>query len=157
MGAVGEEICQQISSFSLKKYLPFLPVLFILILAYCRYTYFLNPNLSGEPFIIPIQSDFNHEIAPDSIMNIKSIVTYWLLFLMGNMLFFSWTFSRDAAQGIAFFYILISLFSMTFFAIDRFIFQTPVFYTSGSNIKNFLLSPLFTGVMFVILKYARKM
>ena len=140
----------------LKKYRFFLPLIFILLLSYWRYTYILNINFQGDPFFIPIRSNYNHVITPDSITNIKSIITYWLLFFIGNLMFFSWKFSRKTAQGLAVFYLFFTFASVFFFAFHRFVVSEPVFYTGGSNIKNFLLSPIFTGVAYLLWKYGRK-
>lgn len=139
----------------MKKYRFFLPLAFILLLSYWRHTYFLNINFNGDPLFIPVLSGADYGVTPTSLISIKSIITYWLLFLGGNMLFFSWSFSQKKMTIIAFFYFLITLASITFFAIDRFVFSDQVLYTAGSSIKNSLLSPIFTGTMYLMLKFIR--
>lgn len=142
---------------SSKKYGSVLPLIFILGLAYMRYTYILNPNFSGEDFLIeimPFQEDINSGILPDSLGNIKSILIYWALFLIGNLVFFRILFnSIEKVKAIGLFYLLISFASGVFFAMDIFWFKSQSFYSLGSILKNYLLSPIFTAIVYIVIKY----
>ncbi|MCK5104501.1 MAG: hypothetical protein KAR17_16870, partial [Cyclobacteriaceae bacterium] len=109
----------------MKKYTFVLPLIFILGLAYWRYTYILNPNFVGEPLLIKIRSLNHYDPAPiitaNSIINIKSIIIYWVLFFLGNVALFLTLFSSfEKVKTIGFFYLLLSFFSAVFFALDAF-------------------------------------
>lgn len=140
-----------------KKYISVFPLIFILGIAYWRYTYILNPNFSGEDFLVeikPFQEDINSEILPDSLINIKSILIYWVLFLFGNLVFFRTLFnSFDKLKAIGLFYLLISFVSAVFFGLDIFWFKSQTFSSMGSILKNYLLSPMFTAIAYIVIKY----
>ena len=138
----------------MKKYTFVLPLIFILGLAYWRYTYILNPNFSGEQFLIEIKGIPASEITANSIINIKSIIIYWGLFFLGNIALFL-TLSRDheKAKTIGFLYLLISFVSILFFALDAFWLKSSSFFSLASILKNFLLSPMFTAIAYIMIEY----
>jgi len=137
----------------LKKYSFVLPLLFILGLAYWRYTYILNPNFNGELFLIHIEK-YGNSIAARSPVNIKSILTYWVLFFLGNIgLFFTLFSSFDKVKIIVFFYLLLTLISVVFLGIDALWIKSSTFFNLGAILKNFLLSPMFTAIAYIMAEY----
>ncbi|MCK5468356.1 MAG: hypothetical protein KAI99_07605 [Cyclobacteriaceae bacterium] len=142
----------------MKKYTFVLPLIFILGLAYWRYTYIINPNFVGEPLLIKIRSLNHYDPAPiitaNSIINIKSIIIYWLLFFLGNVALFLTLFSSfEKVKTIGFFYLLLSFFSAVFFALDAFWLKSLISFNLASILKNFLLSPLFTAIAYIMIEY----
>ena len=141
----------------MKKYTFVLPLIFILGLAYLRYTYLLNSNFVGDPLLIKIKlfnANNDQIILTNSAINIKSIITYWVLFFLGNIVLFLVLFSSfEKAKTIGFFYLLISFFSAVFFALDAFWFKSLISFNLASILKNFLLSPMFTAIAYIFLAY----
>ena len=84
----------------------------------------------------------------------KSIVVFWVLFGITNFLLIR--FWRDSKHDVAFYYItwggltLIILIFMGFYLMLR---PEAVFFGLFAKIKNFLLSPLYTGVLFIFAKF----
>ena len=109
----------------MKKYYFILPLIFILGLAYCRYTYMLNPNFSGETMLIKIKQTASlggQSYDANSVVNAKSIIYYWVLFFIGIVIFFQALFhSKEKNKIIMALYLLISLFSVGFFSLDYFL------------------------------------
>jgi hypothetical protein len=137
----------------LKRYAFVLPLLFILGLAYWRYTFILNPNFSGAPFLIEIKAD-GITIAPNSAINIKSIIIYWSLFFIGNIALFVSLFSVfEKVKTIGFLFLLLSFFSLLFFGVDAFLIKAQFLFNLAAILKNFLLSPMFTAVGYIIVEY----
>lgn len=138
---------------TLKKYAFALPLLFILALAYWRYTYILNLNFSGEPFLIDIRK-FGGTIPANSPVNIKSIIIYWTLFFLGNAALFATLFSSlEKAKTIVFFYLLLTSVSVLFFGIDAIWIKSEAVFNLASILKNFLLSPMFTAIGYIMVEY----
>jgi len=138
---------------TLKKYAFTLPLLFILGLAYWRYTYILNPNLAGEPFLIEIQK-LGRIISANSPVNIKSIIIYWTLFFLGNVALFLTLFSSlEKTKTVLFFYLLLTFMSILFFGIDAFLIKSQSAFSLASILKNFLLSPMFTSIAYIMVEY----
>lgn len=127
-------------------------VLLILLFSYWRYTYILNPNFSGDPFIISIRAVGGSFEAYSSI-KIKSVIAYWLMFLIGNVLLFRTVFARNRKLKIAvLFFLLLSVASAAIFGLNYF-FNAKALYMLGSLLKNFILSPVFPAVTFLVLNY----
>ena len=138
----------------MKKYTFVLPLIFILGLAYWRFTYILNLNFSGEQFLIEIKGSPASEITANSIINIKSIIIYWALFFLGNIaLFLMLSKELEKTKTIGFLYLLISFVSILFFALDAFWLKSPSFFSLASILKNFLLSPMFTAIAYIMIEY----
>lgn len=138
----------------MKKYTFVLPLIFILGLAYWRYTYILNPNFSGEPLLIKIRSLSALDVTVNSVINIKSIIVYWALFFLGNIaLFLTLSSSHEKAKTIGFLFLLISFASILFFALDAFWLKSPSIFNLASILKNFLLSPMFTAIAYIMIEY----
>ncbi len=142
----------------LKKYNFILPLIFIFGISYLRYTYILHPNFNGEAFLIKIKLvealDNQEATGLNTMVSIKSIIIFWVLFFLGNVaLFFSLFSSIDKVKTIGFFYLLISFFSVVFLALYFFWFKSPSLFSLGSILKNFLLSPLFTAIAYIMTKY----
>jgi hypothetical protein len=138
---------------SSKRYLFVLPLLFILALSYWRYTYILNPNYHGEPVLVNYRF-YIASLGANSMVNIRSIIIYWVLFLLGNMLFFRVLFSsKEKVMAIIFFYLIISFASAIFFTADRFLLPSESLFSLGAIMKNFILSPIFTAMAYIIVEY----
>lgn len=138
---------------NIKRYLFVLPLLFILALSYWRYTYILNPNYHGEPVLLDYRV-YISSLGANSMVNIRSIVIYWVLFFLGNMLFFRVLFSsKEKVLAIIFFYLIISFASGVFFIADRFLLPSEALFSLGAIMKNFVLSPIFTGMSYIIIEY----
>lgn len=139
------------------KYIFLLPLLFIIVTAYWRYTYMLNPNFSGEPFLIKIikgNSLANQRYDANSLTNIKSIILYWLLFFAANTVFFRTAFhSRKKANSIIALFLLISFVSALFFAVHAFWFKSVALFNLASILKNFILTPMFTAIAYIMIAY----
>ena len=134
----------------LKKYTFVLPLIFILGLAYCRYTFIINPNISGESFLIGIKTLSNDQLS----LSIKSIIIYWFLFFHVNVALFITLFSSfKKVKTIGFLFLLISSFSVLFFVIDAFWIKSVSFFSLASILKNFLLSPMFTAIAYIMVEY----
>jgi hypothetical protein len=135
------------------KYFFLLPLIFILGLSYWRYTYILNPNTIGEPLLLDYRLYVN-KLGANSLMNIRSIVLYWISFFIGNtVFFFTLESSLKTAKNIGFVFLIISMVSGMFFIIHGLWLQSPFIYSLGATIKNFVLSPVFTAVAYIMLKY----
>ncbi len=138
----------------LKKYTFVLPLLFILGLAYWRYTYILNPNFSGDQWLVNIRQMRRMQISVSSIVMGKSIIIYWVFFFMGNTAFFTLLFSDfKKVKMIGFLFLLISFFSASLFAIDTFILKSEAVFSLAAILKNFLLSPVFTAMGYLMIEY----
>jgi hypothetical protein len=88
------------------------------------------------------------------MVNIRSIIIYWVLFLLGNMLFFRVLFSsKEKVMAIIFFYLIISISSGLFFVADRFLLPSEALFSLGAIMKNFVLSPVFTAMAYIIVEY----
>ncbi len=136
----------------LKKYIFIVPLVFILVLAYWRNTYLINPNFNGDPWIIEINS-LDPQIPSKSLVSIKSIVVFWFLFFAGNVMLFTALFSSfQKVKTMGIFYILLSGLSVLFFGIDTLLTKSTLFFSFASIVKNFILSPLFTALSYLVLK-----
>jgi hypothetical protein len=135
------------------RFLFVFPLIFILGLSYWRYTYILNPNLTGEPFLLEYRY-YVGRLGASSLVNIRSIFIYWILFFIGNIAFFL-TLVRlpDKVKAIAFFFLLISSASGSLFLIEALWISSESLYSLGATLKNFVLSPMFTAVAYLMIKY----
>jgi hypothetical protein len=87
-------------------------------------------------------------------MNIRSIVLYWISFFIGNtVLFFALESSLKTAKNIGLVFLIISAISGMFFLIHGLWLHSAFIYSLGATIKNFVLSPVFTAVAYIMLKY----
>jgi hypothetical protein len=135
------------------KYFFLVPLIFILWLSYWRYTYILNPNTIGEPFFLDYRLYVNR-LGANSLINVRSIILYWILFLIGNTtFFFILEGSLKTARNISLIFLIISSISGMFFIIHGLWLHSAFIYSLGATIKNFVLSPVFTAVAYVMLKY----
>jgi len=139
-----------------KKVTVILSVLAILVLSYYRYTYFINPNFSGEQVLIKIRqaAGLQDAVAPGGDANVRSILVFWGLFLLGNA-WFSIALFRDKAKVwfVIGLYLAISGISAAFFA-GNWLFGPSAFLSSmASMLKNLVLSPVFTAGCYIVLKY----
>jgi len=138
---------------SAKRYLFVLPLLFILALSYWRYTFIIYPNFSGEPILLDY-SLYIDSVGTNSLINIRSIIIYWVLFFMGNVAFFLLLFSSgEKIKAIIFFYLIITALSFGFLMIDKFLIPSKALFNMGAVMKNFILSPLFTAMAYIIVEY----
>jgi len=138
---------------NVKRYTFVLPLIFIIGLAYWRYTYILNPNFSGQQFLIEISGSAK-SIEPNSLTNIRSIIIYWTLFFLGNVALFLTLFSSfEKVKTVGFLYLLLSAFSVIFFAFDLWVLKSPFFFSLAAILKNFLLSPMFTAMGYIVVEY----
>jgi len=139
-----------------KKFAVVLSVLAILVLSYYRYTYFINPNLDGEPVLIKIRhaAGLQDAVAPGGDANVRSILVYWGLFLLGNA-WFSMAMFRDKAKVyfVIGLYLAISGASAAFFAGNWLIGPSAFLSTTASMLKNLVLSPVFSAGCYIVLKY----
>ena len=138
---------------SIKRYFFVLPLLFLLALSYWRYTYIINPNFHGDPFLLDYRL-YIGSIGTNSLINIRSIIIYWVLFFLGNVAFFLLLFSSsEKIKAIIFFYLIITIFSFGFMMIDKFLLPSSALFNMGATMKNFILSPVFTGMAYIIVEY----
>jgi hypothetical protein len=138
---------------SSKRYLFVLPLLFILALSYWRYTYIINPNFQGDPVLLNYRA-YIATLGANSLINIRSIMLYWTMFFLGNLAFFLVLFSsKEKVKAIIFFYLIISFASAVFLAADRFLLPSGALFSLGAIMKNFILSPIFTAMAYIIVEY----
>ena len=139
-------------------------LIFLFFISYLRFTYYINPNLSGDPILIkiseanmnmePIESGRINDLDINTWIRGRSIMVFWLIFGLANLLFCF--LGKDFKQNFMPF--IISYAGFTFliliFAGLHFILSPEVvFYKLFSIIKNFLLSPLYTGVIFIFVRF----
>jgi hypothetical protein len=139
-----------------KKVAVILPVLAILVLSYYRFTYFINPNFSGEPFLIKIRqaAGLQDIVSPGGDANVRSIMVFWVLFLLGNAWFSVVLFrSKVKVWFVIGLYLVTSGVSAAFFAGNWFFGHSAFLSTMASMLKNLVLSPVFTAGCYIVLKY----
>jgi len=125
----------------------------ILALSYWRYTYIINPNFEGTPVLLNYRY-YIDSLGASSLVNIRSIVIYWILFLFGNVTFFYFLFkSRQKVQAILMFFLTISVCSGGLLLLDRLLLPSKALFNMGALMKNFLLGPLFTAMSYIIIEY----
>lgn len=140
----------------MKKYTFVFPLIFILVIAYWRYTYIINPNFLGEQMIVNIRYLKFSQITLSPFITIRSIVIYWVLFLIGNIAIYFTLFGwSEKVKSISGLYLLISVVSALLFALDTFWFRSSFFFNLAAILKNFILSPLFTAVTYLMVSYFR--
>ncbi len=138
----------------MKKYTFVVPLIFILVIAYWRYTYIINPNFQGEQMIVNIRYLKFSQISLSSFITIRSIVIYWILFFIGNIALYFTIFGwSEKVKSIIGLYLLISFVSALFFTFDIFWFRSSFFFSLAAILKNFILSPLFTAVTYLMVSY----
>jgi len=138
---------------NIKRYFFVLPLLFLLALSYWRYTYIINPNFQGDPVLLDYRF-YIDSIGANSLINIRSIIIYWVLFFLGNVAFFLLLFSSsEKIKAIIFFYLTITILSFGFLMIDKFLFPSRALFNLGATMKNFILSPIFTAMAYIIVEY----
>ena len=142
-----------------------LSILILFIISYLRFTYYINPNLSDEPWQIKMKNgvhgsenlwDLNEESSPEIRIGIKSrsIIVFWIFFGLTN--YFLIRFWGDSEFDRIFY--LITWFGLTFIILIFMGFHVilkpeQIFYGLFTKTKNFLLSPLYTGVVFIFVKF----
>lgn len=135
----------------MKKYTFVFPLIFILVLAYWRYTYIINLNIEGEQILINIRNLRFNQISLNTDITIFSIIIYWMLFLLGNMVLFLTLFGwAEKVKIVTALYLLISFVSALFFVLDTFLLASPFFFNLAATLKNFLLSPMFTAIAYLM-------
>ncbi|MDZ7607766.1 MAG: hypothetical protein U5K79_19760 [Cyclobacteriaceae bacterium] len=140
----------------MKRIAVILPVFVILVLSYYRYTYFIFPNFSGEQVFIKIRqaAGLGDAVAPGGDANVRSILVYWALFLLGNTWFSMAVFrTRPRLIFVVGLYFVISGFSAVFFAVNALLVQSAFLVTMASMLKNLVLSPVFTAGCYIVLRY----
>jgi len=138
---------------SIKRYSWIFPLLFILVLSYWRYTYILNPNLEGESIFLEYRI-YAQKLGVNSLVNFRSIIIYWILFLIGNITFFQLLFSnKEKLRTIIIFFLIISIGSAGFILADKFLVSSEALFSMGAMMKNFILSPMFTAMVYIIIEY----
>lgn len=137
-------------------------ILMLLGCSYLRYTYVLNPNLSGEPPLISIEgskrwAQHSLDLNSPADLNInqfikgKSIILFWLMFgLLDYLLVWYWRGKRQDIHLFLVTYLGLTLISLIFLALHFLFKPDKVFFSLFSDIKNFLLTPLFTGIILII-------
>jgi len=118
-----------------------------------RYTYLINPNASGQDIFIEIDGQ-GSLLQQQSSLNIISIIVFWTLFFLGNIALFLTLFSSiTKVKTIVFLYLLLSVISAGLFALDHWVFNSPFLFSLGGILKNFLLSPMFTAMGYIVIEY----
>ncbi len=138
----------------MKKYTFVFPLIFILVIAYWRYTYIINPNFLGEQMMVNIRDLKFSQNTLSTFVTVRSIIIYWTLFLLGNtalyLTIFGWSEKLKSIIGL---YLLISFVSALFFAFDAFWIKSTFSFDLAAILKNFILSPVFTAVIYLIVSY----
>jgi hypothetical protein len=140
-------------------------IILLFAISYLRFTYYINPNFSGEPIWIKIAGielyysdlvEYDHINRLDARLSvkIKSIIVFWILFAFNNLLLFK--FWRSNKNDLIFMLLTwggLSLIIIIFMGIHFVLKPEQVFFGLFTKIKNFQLSPLYTGVIFIFAKY----
>lgn len=141
----------------MKKYIFLIPLAFILALSYCRYTYVINLNIHGEPIFVNIRAlkyAVSEGLVQSPMISAKSIIVYWVLFFMGNLLLYVLLYGISAkSKTMLAFFLFISVMSALAFGIHAYFYQSTALFTLASRLKNFLLSPMFTALSYLVVEY----
>ena len=144
-------------------------IVLLFIISYLRFSYYINPNFSGEPVWIKIAGarmdnlgllDFNENNTLDinNMVKAKSIIVFWFLFgILNFTIFKSW---RNQQQDTLLFFLTwggLTLLIIFFMGLHFLFRPEQVFFGLFTKIKNFLLSPLYTGVIFIFAKFFNRL
>ena len=126
-------------------------ILLLLAFSYLRHTYLLNPNLDGQSWLIGLR-DKSPEMANISF---KSMLLFYVIFGIVNGLFAQFILKKrqKLVMGL---YIVLTLVSAVVYGLFK-ITDAEILFNTGSIIKNFVLSPLFAGTLYIwLIKIADK-
>ena len=130
-----------------------------------RFTWYLDVNISGRPLLVRISTvektlNENMTDEPGNLivkkgnLKISSVIAFWVLFGLANALllwaFFGTGFAWSAHLAL---YGMLSLLSLALFAVWKFLLPEDFLFQTASRIKNFLLTPLYSGLVFIFVKY----
>ena len=138
-------------------------VLLLLFLAYLRNSYYLHLNFSGEPMLDRMTKSGamilgNENIVP-ATRSVKfwSVVQYWVFFLVVHTAVLWAAFNNSKVLRIHWLtYFALSAVSVFIFVLYQQFHALSGLYIYASFIKNFLLSPLYTAVAYIFVKYFAK-
>ncbi len=140
-------------------------LLALLALAYMRFTWYMDINISGRPLLVRINKAEKTETlqAPSTqkgamvvseSLKMRSVAVFWILFGFANMaLLGSYFRNRFAIAAHLALYGMLSLLSIVLFALWKYSFPEDFLFQIASKIKNFLLTPLYSGLVFIFVKY----
>ena len=118
-------------------------VLLLLVASYLRHTFLINPNLEGNPWLISIRNK-SPEFAEASF---KSMMVFYIVFGIINGLFARFILNGKVSLTMTLYFglILLSAFMYGLFKLT----DAEALFNAGSIIKNFVLSPLFAGTLYI--------
>ena len=143
----------------------FVSVFALIALAYMRFTWYLDLNTSGRPLLVRIHQagkaqehsvDFSQNNSPvaNENLRIRSILVYWILFGLTNMALLGLYFkNKFAVISHIVLYLALSLLSLALFAFWKYLLPEDFLFQAASKVKNFLLTPLYSGLVFIFVKY----
>ncbi len=140
-------------------------ILTLFALAYMRFTWFVDLNASGRPLLVRIHQmgkaqehsayflQNNRPVVNDNL-RIRSVWAYWILFGLINMaLLGSYFKNKFAVIAHIVLYLALSLLSLALFAFWKYFIPEDFLFQMASKVKNFLLTPLYSGLVFIFVKY----
>lgn len=121
-------------------------VVLLVLLSYLRHTYYLNPNFAGISFLVPIRG----EAADSGVFAFRSMIVFFFLFGGLNWLFGQIFLSVGKGKYMLYIFAGIMVFCALLFGVYKLSGYIWLFHT-GSILKNFILSPVYTLLMFFVL------
>ena len=146
------------------KYLALiLLVIAVFGLSYIRHSYILNFNCHGEEQVVRIGSvEDIHTV--DSIKSVKgtepfrqrlySTFLFWILFfILNSAIIFIFVPTKEAIITHIVLFVFLSVLSAFILGLNLYLIDRNELYIFASRIKNFLLSPVYTFVAAIFVKY----
>ena len=131
-----------------RKLLARVAAVFLLIaISYLRHTYYLNPNFRGGAFFVPIRG----EATDSGEFAFVSMIVFFVLYGAVNWLFGQVFFDKIRRRLMLYVFAGILILSALFFGFYKLSGFMWLFHT-GSILKNFILSPVYTLMAFFVLK-----
>jgi len=121
-------------------------VFILFLLSYLRHTFLININFKGEALFIGVMEagKLSHKLS------LASMICYVILFGFCNY-FLATSFIKTKTSQWMLLYVALAVMSAFFYAV--YLATDIIFiFSIGSVIKNFLLSPVFPVVVFILFK-----
>ena len=142
----------------------FVLVMALLFLGYLRNSYYIHLNLEGHPFFQRMTRTGAMYLEDGGVVRARegakllSVIQYGCLFLIVHTIVL-WVAFKD--KGVLTMHLVayfgLSLLSLIMFLVYNRFPAIEGLYFYASFVKNFLLSPLYTGVAYIFVKYLPKL
>jgi len=166
-----DDLDKEVFTYKAHEELKYLALIFLVIvifvLSYIRHSYILNFNCHGEPQVVGIGSVEDIH-ALDSIKSAKNTVPFkqrlystflfWILFFILHSAVIYVFVPNDKAFIIhIILFLFLSALSAFILGLNLYLIDRNELYSFASRIKNFLLSPVYTFVTAIFVKYVMGM